>query len=865
MKIHLIANAHIDPMWLWEWEDGCATAVSTFRTAADFCEREEGLVFNHNEALLYRWVEEYEPALFARIQKLVRAGKWAIAGGWYLQPDCNLPAGESIVRQMLSGYTYFTDRFGCFPKTAMNLDSFGHSRGLVKLLRDAGYEAYYICRPRSETNDMPLPDRFLWREEGGEQIPVIRDELGYGTGPEGTAKKIDRARARADGENVLCMWGIGDHGGGISRADYEGVKAYLESSDVPVVQSTFDSYAQALLAEEREWPIVETSLENCMTGCYTSQIRVKQAHRALEGELYTAEAMAAAAFSQGLIPAYPADELREAQEDLLLCEFHDVLPGSSVRAVEEAALRTAHHGMELLSRLRAKCFFALAGGFAPAEHRHYPIFVYTPPPYEVETLVTCEYTMAEQNWQPDWSEGMMTADGEPVPCQWEQQASGMMIDWQKRVTFRAKLRPSAMNRFDVAERRIPHRRERCEMPAGRNFCFDNGSFALTLDRESGRIVSLRQGGREFAAGDWFVPMCADDCKDPWGTHVKRYARGGKPFVLAAREKVNEWTNTSFDNDNVRVIEDGEVRTVVESLYVCGESRIVQRLTLPKRGVSFDLSLSVLWTHSDKFLKASLPLACGKTFERQGIFCRESFPADGREYPMQKYVLARDGTSALAVLNDGIGGCDALDGELRLSLLRSPSYASSQVYDLPLTREDAYVDRIDNGLREFRFRILLGEEAEVLGRVEREAELFCRPPFALCFFPSGHGRPSESLLELRGELVCTAVKRAEDGKGLIFRAYNSTGAEREAEVFLLGRNLGTVRVKPYGFGTWRCHEGRLTACNLFEQPRAEVAEDKCPAAGGCCREASAGADRATQTDCAAPVDRQQAGAEPAGRG
>ena len=106
--LHLICNAHIDPVWLWDMEEGISAAISTFRMAAVFCEEYDGLVFNHNEALIYHWIEEMEPALFARIRKLVKEGKWHIMGGWYLQPDCNMPSGESFIRQMESGREYFS-------------------------------------------------------------------------------------------------------------------------------------------------------------------------------------------------------------------------------------------------------------------------------------------------------------------------------------------------------------------------------------------------------------------------------------------------------------------------------------------------------------------------------------------------------------------------------------------------------------------------------------------------------------------------------------------------------------------------------------------------------------------------------------
>ena len=144
--VHLICNAHLDPVWLWEWEEGTAEAISTFRTAADFCEKFDGFIFNHNEVILYRWVEEYDPPLFRRIKKLVKEKKWHIMGGWFLQPDCNMPSGESFVRQILAGRRYFGEKFGVTPTTAINFDPFGHTRGLVQVLGHAGVDVPVVVR-----------------------------------------------------------------------------------------------------------------------------------------------------------------------------------------------------------------------------------------------------------------------------------------------------------------------------------------------------------------------------------------------------------------------------------------------------------------------------------------------------------------------------------------------------------------------------------------------------------------------------------------------------------------------------------------------------------------------------------------------
>ena len=133
-KIHLVCNAHLDPVWLWRKSEGMAEAVATFRIAADFCERYEKFIFTHNESLIYEWIYEYEPELFKRIKRLVAIGKWRIIGGWYLQPDVIMPSGESIIRQIKAGNEFFEKHFGVKFKTAVNFDSFGHSKGLVQIL-----------------------------------------------------------------------------------------------------------------------------------------------------------------------------------------------------------------------------------------------------------------------------------------------------------------------------------------------------------------------------------------------------------------------------------------------------------------------------------------------------------------------------------------------------------------------------------------------------------------------------------------------------------------------------------------------------------------------------------------------------------
>ncbi|MGC9348219.1 MAG: glycoside hydrolase family 38 C-terminal domain-containing protein, partial [Anaerolineae bacterium] len=367
-RIHLLCNAHLDPVWLWEWEEGAAEAISTFRAAADLCEDFDTFVFNHNEALLYEWIEAYEPELFARIQRLVREGRWHIMGGWYLQPDCNMPSGESFVRQILVGRRYFSEKFGARPTTAINFDPFGHTRGLVQLLVKSGYDSYLFCRPSEDWCHLPASD-FTWVGYDGSEVLAHRTMTWYNSPLGGARAKVEQwMTEHADRELSLVLWGVGNHGGGASREDLEALTALIaETEDGVIRHSTPEAYFRDLRERyqrnggETQPPRHDKDINPWAVGCYTSQVRIKQRHRALENLLYTTEKMAATAAMQGLLD-YPKADLDAALRDLLFAEFHDILPGSSIQPVERASLRLLDHGLEIASRIRAKAFFALAQG-----------------------------------------------------------------------------------------------------------------------------------------------------------------------------------------------------------------------------------------------------------------------------------------------------------------------------------------------------------------------------------------------------------------------------------------------------------------------------------------------------------------------
>ena len=285
-NIHLIANAHLDPVWLWRWQEGCSEALSTFRTAAELTEEFPGFLFNHNEAILYEWAKENDSRLYESIKAKVREGKWHIMGGWYLQPDCNMPSGESIIRNIEVGRRFFKKEFDKVPQTAINFDSFGHSRGLVQILAKAGYTSYIICRPAKDWYDFDEQD-FIWEGFAGASVLVHRSDENYNSVWGQAAEELKNFLADKQEEEVtMFLWGVGDHGGGPSRKDLSDLAKYIENTeDYNILHSTPEAY----FAERKQLPgelkRVSEGLNPVAPGCYTSQIRVKQKHRLLENEL----------------------------------------------------------------------------------------------------------------------------------------------------------------------------------------------------------------------------------------------------------------------------------------------------------------------------------------------------------------------------------------------------------------------------------------------------------------------------------------------------------------------------------------------------------------------------------------------------
>lgn len=390
-KLHLISNAHIDPIWQWNYYEGIGTAISTFQSAVNLS-KEYDYVFCHNEAMLFEEIERLAPDLFKEIQTLVKQGKWVIMGGWYLQPDCNLPCGESIVRQILTGKEYFMDKFGVSSKTACNFDAFGHTRGLVQIIRKCGQKNYLHIRPWA--SQLSLKDDFyIWKGFDGSEIKGARVDV-YGTLLGHVGKKIEEYIEKEKDRPIgIKLWGVGNHGGGPSRKDLEDIKVLADNADFEIVHSSPDAFFEEMQTDY----VFENSLRHSMPGCYVSMSRVKRKHIQCESLLYKTEKICSVAALKGVMQ-YPVEDIKIAVKSLLLSEFHDALSGCCIEQGEAQVLNHLGKAITLLERAQNNAFYAMTLSGDVAKPGEYPIYVFNPHPYELLTNVECELCLVKYSW-----------------------------------------------------------------------------------------------------------------------------------------------------------------------------------------------------------------------------------------------------------------------------------------------------------------------------------------------------------------------------------------------------------------------------------------------------------------------------------
>lgn len=786
-KLHLVCNSHIDPVWMWDWEEGLGEAISTFYQAEQFC-REFDFIFNHNEALLYEFVEEKDPELFAAIREQVKAGNWHIMGGWYLQPDCNMPSGEAFVRQISLGRRYFQDKFGVRPTTAVNFDSFGHSVGLVQILKKCGFDSYLFCRPMPEMLALPARE-FIWVGKDGSRVKASRVEdesiycSGYGTALADIQRKASVYR---DAEVGVALWGVGNHGGLPSRKDLYDVTRFVKEADYQVVHSTPEAYFR------ENHPTVEYggSLQPCLIGAYTSMQSIKKKYIELENMLFTTEKLCAAAELNGLY-TWNASVFQKAEKMLAMLEFHDIASGTCTQDGEKSSLRKADFAMELLQEEFDKAFFAFCAQHRKAGNGEFPVFLFNSQPYARDTVCETEFLIPKALVS-DTHQYTVTAyqDGQKLPTQCIKELSNIHYDRRKRIAYRCRLAPMNITRVNFRVEVTP----KTESPETGNtqIVFSDSIKTLRISRTTGLLESYAVEGKELLAGGAFEPVLYDDNADPWGWYMDKIGANAEPMYLS------ECRNGPFGKlKNVNIIEDGDVLTEVESFFEGGASFVRVSYKMYRDMPYTDIRVEVLWNEHQKALKIKLPCALDGEFLGQIPFGTDEFCKDGREINAQRFVGIGDGDWVLALYNNCTFGFSAEGKNLYATLLRGAAYCAHPIEDRPLIDESRFIPYIEQGKHVFSFRLSYDRREEL----ENRAQEFVNVPYSLNFFPHGNGETAKPVLQMENRAVSlSAFYRA--GNGYTLRMVNNNEERMETDLMLCGKtyriSFGKYEVKTFAY-------------------------------------------------------------------
>ncbi|MBA4387910.1 MAG: alpha-mannosidase [Verrucomicrobia bacterium] len=765
-KLHMIGNAHLDPVWLWRWPEGMSEARATFSSALERMEETPGFVFTASAAALYEWIERTDPDLFKRIQEKVTAGRWSIVGGWQTQSDCNIPGGEAFARNALYSQRWFRQKFGSTCRTGYCVDSFGHADSLPQLLKLGGMTSYVFMRPMIGENPGMPEGPFVWEGSDGTRIPCYRIYSGYGCDSLWALNKQLKTLAQKAPRLAMCFYGVGDHGGGPTKEMLNHIEK-LRSEGQLLAYSTPDSYFEELAPIVPELPVWKGELQIHAVGCYAAESRIKRANRRAEWQLLAAERLAAAAqLITGSI--LPTARIEAAWKDVLFCQFHDVLAGTCVVEACDESLEQYGRAIQSSSEILNESV-QLISRHVDTTGEGSAIIVFNPHAFPVRTLVESD-DMFVRPWSEDESAAhLRNADGTMVPIQAVRTSARAFnarmifpvalpaLGWQMvRFILPKKAGNDAPPGVPPVVGPLPGI---LAVEADR---MENEHVRLTVDKAGRVSIFDKATAKEILAGGG-TPLVIDDPSDTWSHDVTRYDKEAGVFRM----------------ESCDVLESGPLRAKLRLKFVFGLSRLTMDHVLERNSRSVLIDATIDWHEQLKLLKLVFPVPFASptwtTETPYGEIVRE---LTGTELPMQSWTDLSDPDAGLAIANDSKYGLDARNGSLRITILRSPAYAHHD--PAKLLGDERFIDQ---GIQKFRL-LLIPHGADWRPLVSQQAHLLNCPPVVSRegTHPGRINTAPKSLVEVDGKgVLVTVLKRAEDGSAWILRAFQTAATAERATI------------------------------------------------------------------------------------
>lgn len=778
--IHAVGNAHIDMAWLWPWTETVEVVRNTFQSVLDLMREYPDFKFTMSSARTYEWMEEKYPEMFKEIGQRVKEGRWEVIGGMWVEPDLNMPAGESLTRQILVGKRYFQKKFGVDVKIGWNPDSFGYNWQLPQIYKKSGMD-YFVTQKLLWAHEFTtFPYKLFWWQapDGSRLLTYFPHDYAGGINGPSMSKDLSiwapsMYGEKLDGAEVMHLYGVGDHGGGPTREMLDAAGELMSPRTVyPKLQlGTASDFFNDL---DKKLPTMKIPVWDgelyfqYHRGVFTTQAETKRRIRRTEEMLLDAEKFASLALLDG--QQYPQEEMERAWKRLLFDHFHDIMPGSGIGVnyldARRDLLDVRRAGQEVLEHSLREI-----AAHVNTEAAGVPVMIFNSlswPRTEVMEVEAQLPSPAKQIEVTD-SAGKLA----------ESQLLSIDPETHRAHFLLAATMPAYGYKTYFVKAAVKAVPNQMSLSATRD-TLENESLRVKIDPQSGCMTSLLDKRDQTEA----LARPETDTGGP-----KKMVCGNllQTFV----DKPKQWDAWNIDADfedhysnldqadEVSLVEKGPLRAIIRIKKHFQNSTFIQDVTMYPGVERVDVKMQVEWHEKHILLKVAFPLSAHNdraTFEiPYGTVERpttRNTPAERAQFevPALSWADISDHKHGFSLLNDSKYGYDAKGNVLRLSLLRSPAWPDPHA---------------DEGHHEFTYSLYPhdGTWRDAL-TIRHGYELNYKLIAIETEKHQGQLPPEHAFVKVSSQnVVLTATKKAEDDDSLILRFYEWAGKESDVKIEL----------------------------------------------------------------------------------
>lgn len=823
--IHVVGHAHMDMNWLWTYSETMKMCNDNLRQTVAFMEEFPDFTMIQSQAAVYNFVEKVDPPLFKLVQKYVKEGRLELGGGMWTEGDLNLSSGEAISRSFLLGQRYFQSRFEKMANVGWLPDNFGHISQLPQILKLAGCDYFYFHRTK------PYTGSFWWT--GPDSSTVLCFANNTYNGDITVDLKDELKKIAPDKHRVLHITGVGDHGGGPTRANIDLIHKLDKTPNYPAVKFTTAGDFFSKVSKEMDGrPTHRGEMQFIFEGCYTTVADIKEGNRNCENSLFRSEFLNTIGWINGF--KYPADELRDLWKTVTFNQFHDILPGSAINEANKEAIARYSEVLRKSTELGNEAFWKIADEVKFQKDLGQPVVAYNLYPVKRKTIVEATvYSHEEpvsikvetwgsnyygQDFHPVDKEKMdaikgEAGDGNFLSASYKTRqidSTGILATvlvqdgsgktYPAQIVWSKPTPPGYTSKIQFVDSNFPaggyktyyvdvsKRGEFNDPVPEKDKTYETDFFKVKFDMKTGAIVSLfdKRSNKEYVKKGGQLNKLRIYLEDKKG--------GMKSWTINKIVKEEDVTNV----ESVKVIENGPVRVCVETVKTWGKSRFIERTYLYQSypRITYDMEVHWLETGSDStdspMLRAIFQLALkNQKFYSQVPFDVVERPVDGKingkEAPLA--LTHRNAYGIDAEVDNGLEvpaqkWVDLSDGVTGLALLNKTKYGHSYhngELRLTLMRSAGSPDIYPN-LGKFKISYALyPHSGDWKNGVWVEGDDFNVPVYAfeppsLALVSEHSTRPEEdSFISIdQSNIALTGIKQSEEGNELVVRLVEIEG-------------------------------------------------------------------------------------------